>query len=100
MTRKKMTCLVFLTVGAVSACSGSSDSHVETSTEVSVPASSSTASLKAVDRGQTLFKKCRTCHTLKQDGRHKVGPNLYGIMDAPAGKKEGFNYEEIEGIKR
>ena len=44
------------------------------------------------DRGQMLYKRCATCHTLKPGARNKVGPNLNGVFGAKAGSKEGFNY--------
>ncbi|MBO9450778.1 cytochrome c family protein [Tropicibacter sp. R16_0] len=41
--------------------------------------------------GKKVFKKCKACHTVKE-GKNKVGPTLYGIVDAPAGQVEGFKY--------
>ena len=47
-----------------------------------------------VRRGETLFQKCTTCHTLSQDRRHRVGPNLFGIVGKPVGKQEGYKYSK------
>ncbi|WP_149541337.1 c-type cytochrome [Siccirubricoccus phaeus] len=46
-----------------------------------------------VQNGQTIAQRqCGSCHTFNQGGRSGVGPNLYGIVGAPHGHAEGFNY--------
>ena len=50
--------------------------------------------LTPVQRGAKVYAKCRACHTLEQDGRHKVGPNLWAVYGAKAGSKEGFPYSK------
>ncbi|WP_309139463.1 cytochrome c family protein [Siccirubricoccus sp. G192] len=43
--------------------------------------------------GEALAKRlCASCHSFNQGGRTGVGPNLYGIVGAPHGHVEGFNY--------
>ena len=49
---------------------------------------------KAVDPGKKIYKKCRACHTLDEGGKNRVGPNLYGVIGAKAGTKEGFAYSK------
>lgn len=44
-------------------------------------------------KGRRVFAKCMACHTV-QDGQNRVGPSLYGIIGAPAGSKDGFNYTD------
>ncbi|GGC46631.1 cytochrome c family protein [Siccirubricoccus deserti] len=46
-----------------------------------------------VDNGRTIAQRqCASCHTFTEGGRNGVGPNLYGIVGAPHGHVEGFNY--------
>ena len=42
-------------------------------------------------KGEKIFKKCKTCHTL-QAGKKKFGPHLAGIFGRKAGTVEGFKY--------
>ncbi|MBT7449800.1 MAG: cytochrome c family protein [Rhodospirillaceae bacterium] len=46
-------------------------------------------------RGKRVFVLCRSCHTLEEDGRNKVGPNLNGMFGSNAGSKEGFRYSDV-----
>ena len=46
------------------------------------------------DRGKKVFRKCSACHTAEKGGRKKIGPNLWGIVGAPAGAREGFRYSK------
>jgi cytochrome c len=52
-----------------------------------------------VDRGKALFTRCTNCHTADKTGKHKVGPNLGGVVGRPAGKAPGFAYSPaLQGI--
>ncbi len=44
--------------------------------------------------GEKLAKKCKTCHTLEEGGKNRLGPNLFDILDKPAGKVEGYKYSD------
>lgn len=47
------------------------------------------------EAGAKTIKKCVACHTLDQGGANKVGPNLWGIVNAQKGKRPGFSYSKI-----
>lgn len=42
--------------------------------------------------GETVFKKCQSCHSGEKGGPNKVGPDLWGIVDRPVAGHEGFSY--------
>lgn len=42
--------------------------------------------------GETVFKKCQSCHDATKGGPNKVGPNLFGLVNRPIAKHEGFSY--------
>ena len=54
------------------------------------------ARLAAADsvRGKKVFRKCVACHTVEKGGRKKTGPNLWGIVGAPVGARDGFRYSK------
>ncbi|MGF9565220.1 cytochrome c family protein [Neorhizobium sp. JUb45] len=42
--------------------------------------------------GETVFKKCQSCHDATKGGPNKVGPNLFGLVNRPIATHEGFSY--------
>lgn len=40
--------------------------------------------------GARKIGKCKACHSFEAGGRHKVGPNLFGIYGKVAGKVDGY----------
>jgi len=80
----------------LSACQESTDKSAPVAEKPSVTVENpvtqpvKTTERPKVDRGARLYKRCATCHTLEKDGRHKVGPNLYGIFGAKAASKADF----------
>ncbi len=42
--------------------------------------------------GESVFKKCASCHTFEEGGSKKVGPNLWNIVERPIASSDGFAY--------
>jgi len=42
--------------------------------------------------GEKVFKKCASCHDVEEGGPNKIGPNLYGVLNAAKGAHDGFSY--------
>ena len=66
-----------------------SESKSETVEQVDIAA---LLSLGDLAHGEKVFKKCSACHSVTSGGKHKVGPNLYDIVNAKIGAKDGFGY--------
>ena len=44
-------------------------------------------------KGQTVFAKCTSCHSIEQGGANGIGPNLFGVLGKPVGQHAaGFAY--------
>ncbi len=71
---------------AIAAAEGSGDA--EAGEAASGPAYEPIEALLAsadVAAGETVFKKCASCHTWEQGGANKVGPNLWNVVGSPIG---------------
>lgn len=47
-----------------------------------------------LERGELLSLACQACHTLRENQRHNVGPNLFGVFGRQAGTVPGFPFSE------
>jgi len=47
--------------------------------------------------GEQIFnKKCKTCHTV-EEGKHRVGPSLFGVVGRKAGSTDFKRYKGLKG---
>lgn len=48
-----------------------------------------------VVKGETTFRRtCQACHTMEPGGRHKVGPNLAGVLTRKPATNATYTYSE------
>ena len=66
---------------------------------IAAPAYAESHSVGDVAAGEKAFRKCATCHVVRDDEgqvlagkKAKTGPNLFGIIGRQAGSIEGFRY--------
>jgi cytochrome c len=48
----------------------------------------------SADNGRDVFKRCLQCHTAEKGAPHRVGPNLWGIVNRPRAAASAFPYSE------
>ena len=44
--------------------------------------------------GAKGVKKCTACHSLDKGGKHKIGPNLWDLVDRPIASAAGYSYSD------
>jgi len=94
MKLKYVTLLPFFIISC-----GANESTSTPSTSIPKPETAQVTTVAAertpLEHGKKIYKRCKACHTLEEDGKHRVGPNLWDVYGAKAGSKEGFNYSKV-----
>lgn len=49
--------------------------------------------------GGKVAAKCKACHDFKKDGKNKIGPNLWNVVNAKRGAVAGFGYSKAMTAK-
>jgi len=47
-----------------------------------------------VEAGKASFNKCMACHSIGEDAKNKVGPELNGLDGRKSGSAPDYNYSE------
>jgi len=56
--------------------------------------SASTAFAGDIDKGEKNFRKCSSCHSIKEGGRNGAGPNLWNVMNRGVATNEDYRYSK------
>jgi cytochrome c len=60
----------------------------------STPPRPAAAAATPSELGKKAYSRCRSCHTLEEGGRHRVGPNLWGIFGRTSGTAPQYAYSK------
>jgi|TARA_R110000744_G_scaffold135354_1_gene244757 cytochrome c len=44
--------------------------------------------------GDKEFKRCKSCHSIEQDGKNKIGPNLWNIFNRGTAQNQDYKYSK------
>ena len=83
---------VEIKVGEATAIQASAESQIDIAALMS---------MGDIAHGEKVFKKCAACHSIKKDGKNKIGPKLWGVMFRPVGSVTDYKYSKaLSGYKK
>ena len=83
---------VEVNVGGTTATQASSESQVDIAALLA---------MGDVAHGEAVFRKCKSCHSIKQGGKNKIGPKLWNVMFRPVGSVTDYKYSKaLSGYKK
>ena len=47
-----------------------------------------------VELGAKIFNQCKACHSIKENGKNKIGPKLYSVLGRPMASISDFKYSK------
>ena len=47
-----------------------------------------------LDHAKKVWKKCSACHSVKKDGKNKIGPALYNVLGRNVAALDGYKYSK------
>ena len=50
-------------------------------------------------KGEAASAVCKACHSFNEGGPHKIGPNLYNVLNRGLAKADGFSYTDALSSK-
>ena len=66
---------------------------VQASTKTSVDISALLA-MGDIAHGEQVFRKCKSCHSIKQGGKNNIGPKLWNVMFRQVGAVTEYKYSK------
>src|SRR6185295_19138960 len=61
---------------------------------LTIAATMGLANAQDLAAGEQSFRKCSPCHSVGEDAKNKVGPQLNGIVGRKSGTAAEYNYSE------
>ena len=79
-------------VEAAAALQGIAPAAPATTSQVAAATSGDAATGGDAAKGEKLFRRCKACHIADGSGKHKIGPNLFGVVGRDIATAAGYKY--------